>query len=338
MATTLWVTTNCNLNCKYCYEGDDKLNKVMSKETIERAIKFTLDNSKDKELTIPIHGGEPFLEFDRVKYIVKRFKEEANKQGKSVKFVTTTNATKLNNEITEFIVNEIPDVTVSIDGTKCTHDKMRPFKNGVGSHDIVLKNSLELLSHLPYIRVRMTFDSDSISNLYEDVKYLIDLGFKCIVPAPNLYDKNWEEVHVNTFENQIIKIKEYLSNFEDVLVSIADKNDYKIKGQCSGGRNGFHIYPDGNLYPCILAGGVEEFNIGNIYDGINEEDVDRILDYSSKENPECKGCTLYKCCDGPRCKIINKLVTNDYLVAPAIHCAFENILYKVNPIRAFNIN
>lgn len=81
------------------------------------------------------------------------------------------------------------------------------------------------------------------------------------------------------------------------------------------------------MYPCILAGGAKEFKVGNIFEGINNEVVDNILSYSSIENY----------CDGSRCKIINKLVTDDYLQAPAIHYAFENVLYKINTVQSYNL-
>lgn len=331
MASIFWVTANCNLNCKYCYEGGNKLNKTMSREIVDRGIDFTLEHfEEENELIIPIHGGEPFLEFEKMKYIVSEFKRKVAKKGKSVTFLTTTNATIINDEIIDFIVREIPDVTISIDGTKDTHDKMRPFKGGKGSHDIVLQNSLKLLKQLPNMRVRMTFDSDSVESLYNNVRYVIDLGFKFIVPAPNLFDKNWKNDHVAILENQIRLIKEYIRDKDNVFVSLTDKEDYKVKGPCNGGISSFHIYPDGNLYPCMLTGGNEEFHIGDIFNGIDTVRKDEILSHSENLNPDCDGCNLYSCCSGPRCKIINKLVTGNYYLAPAMHCALENLQYKIN--------
>lgn len=331
MAATFWVTANCNLNCKYCYEGDNKLNKTMSREVVDRAIDFTLEHfEEENELIVPIHGGEPFLEFEKMKYIVSEFKRKVAKKGKSVIFLTTTNATMINDEIIDFIVKEIPDVTISIDGTKDTHDKMRPFKGGKGSHDIVLKNSIKLLKQLPNMRVRMTFDSDSVDSLYNDVRYVIDLGFKFIVPAPNLFDKNWRNDHVAILENQIRLIKEYIRDRDNVFVSLTDKEDYKVKGPCNGGISSFHIYPDGNLYPCMLTGGNKEFHIGDIFNGIDTVKRDAILSHSENLNPDCDGCKLYSHCSGPRCKIINKLVTGNYYLAPAMHCVLENLQYKIN--------
>lgn len=329
---TLWITANCNLNCKYCYEGENKLNKSMTKDIIDKSIKFGLDNfmDKDEELRVAIHGGEPFLEFENIKYIIKEIKEKAKKIDKKPRFLTTTNGTILNDEIMEFIVKEMPDITLSIDGTKETHDKTRKFKNGKGSHSIVLENGLKLLKQLPNMRIRMTFDSETVKNLYEDVKYLIDYGFKIIVPVPNLFDSNWNESHVEILKQQIKSIKKYIVCKKDVAVSIADKNIYKLKRYCNGGKSSIHIYSDGNLYPCTLVGGKKEFCIGNIYDGVDIKKRDELLNISKEKNIDCDGCSLYNYCDGPRCKIKNKILTGDYNQASPMGCAMENLLYELN--------
>lgn len=80
---------------------------------------------------------------------------------------------------------------------------------------------------------------------------MIDNRFKCIVPAPNLFDKNWKKEDISILEEEMIKIKRYLEDKKDVLVSLVDKNTYGFKGVCSGGETSLHIYPDGKLYPCI---------------------------------------------------------------------------------------
>lgn len=264
---------------------------------MDKCIEFIFSyfkNINDDELVIPIHGGEAFLAFETIKYIVNRMKSEFKKRCINVSFTTTINATILTDEMLEFIVKEIPNISVSIDGDKNTHDKMRPFKNGNGTHKVVLENACKLLKSLPNIRIRSTFDSSTVNNLFNDIKFLVDKGFKYIVPAQDFYDKNL----------------------------------YKFKGKCDGGRSSINIYPNGKLYPCTLVVGNEEFCIGNIYNGVDTKKIDEILSYSNISNPECEGCDLYHFCSGPRCKIINKLITNNYHNSSPIECAIENIKYK----------
>ena len=59
----------------------------------------------------------------------------------------------------------------------------------------------------------------------------------------------------------------------------------------------------------------------NIFNGIDTLRRDQILKYSYSLNEHC---------DGTRCKIINKLITGDYCLAPPMHCSLENLQYKIN--------
>lgn len=335
MDVSLWVTSDCNLNCKYCYEGLEKEKQYMSKDIVDKSIDYAfkyLEYIDKNDFRVQIHGGEPFLAFDIIKYIVSRFKEECKKRDIKVSFLTTTNATIMNDEIIEFIKKEIPVISISLDGTKETHDAVRVYKNGKGSHDIALKNSLELLKNSVKVRVRNTFDSKSVTNLYEDMKFLIEKGFKCIVPIPNLFDKNWDEESVKILEEQIKRIKSYTKNKDDILMSITDKKLYKSKGLCTGGKFSLNIYPDGSIYPCTMVTGNKEFCIGDVYNGVNIKKRDDMLDYSRQINEECKGCKLYNYCNGTRCKIKNKLITGDYCKPPVMQCAMERINYRLNVI------
>lgn len=330
MAVVFWVTTNCNLNCKYCYEGNDKPNFTINKEVIDLSLDFISKKIRKNQenIVFPIHGGEPLLHFENMKLIVEacknRFKDS------SITFPFTTNGTILNDEILDFIINEVPDVTLSIDGGKYTQDNMRRFKNGESTYEIVLKNGKRLLEHLPNMRVRMTFDSDTVNNLYEDIKFLVEQGFKIIVPAPNIFDQNWDYMHLNILENQMIKIKKYIELKEDVLVSLVDKDLYINKGPCNGGINNFSIYPNGKIYPCTMVAGNEEFCIGNVYRGIDYDKLNYLLAHSNCKNKECRECGLNSYCSGERCKMLNKLITGDYYSPPAMECAMQRLKYKIN--------
>ena len=67
-------------------------------------------------------------------------------------------------------------------------------------------------------------------------------------------------------------MEEYISNHKNIFVSIVDKPDYINKVNCS----------DGTIYPCIVSVGNNKFYIGNITDGINKNNIDKILSYSKK--------------------------------------------------------
>ena len=40
MLIGIWVTTGCNLRCKYCYEGTEKKLENMNTEVADKTVKF----------------------------------------------------------------------------------------------------------------------------------------------------------------------------------------------------------------------------------------------------------------------------------------------------------
>lgn len=103
MDCTVWTTKNCNLNCKYCYEHDNKENGNMSSYIEDKTlnkIKKTILNSNEDIHLIQFHGGEPLLNFK----LIQKFVEEIEKiKGNStIKYGLTTNGTIWNTEIDEF--------------------------------------------------------------------------------------------------------------------------------------------------------------------------------------------------------------------------------------------
>jgi len=91
----LWVTSCCNMQCTYCYEGKEKKNTYMSQQTLDNVIDFIdehMSHNPGEDLLIDFHGGEPLLQFDKIEYAIEKF----NKMfGKRVRYGITTNGTIL---------------------------------------------------------------------------------------------------------------------------------------------------------------------------------------------------------------------------------------------------
>ena len=134
MNITYWVTNQCNLNCKYCYV--DKDIKVMSLKVAEDTFNFVsnfIQNSikNNEKINISFHGGEPLLNFEVIKYLVEKHK---NQNYNNMTFMMTTNGTLFNKEIIDYVTENI-QISVSLDGKKQTNDLNRIFKDGTGSFD-----------------------------------------------------------------------------------------------------------------------------------------------------------------------------------------------------------
>lgn len=146
---TLFVTSKCNMACKYCYFSDSydnemKLkNKNMNFEIAKKAIDFYFlhsNGNRNKNYPIGFYGGEPFVNFNLMQSIVSYVKKEYKNKYKDVIFTVTTNLTILNKEILNFLISNNVHVAVSLDGPKEIHNGYRILKNGLGTYEIVMKN------------------------------------------------------------------------------------------------------------------------------------------------------------------------------------------------------
>lgn len=331
MGYSIWVTADCNLQCKYCYEGNDKPRVYMNNVTADQVVKYILsDYDDDESLLINFHGGEPLLNMKIIEYLVKKINTDIN-PATEVIYSVTTNGTVLSASILNFMLDNSFEITISIDGNEETQNYLRPFKNGNKSFDVVLKNALILNQKFPNLRLRMTFNSKTTDCLASNVIFLCEQGFQTIVPIEDDFDTEWDEIHLEILEEQIKLIKAYLEKNHTKSVSLCEKLS-PCTGNCSGGISSKHIFCDGKIYPCLMAGNEDNFEVGDINTGINELKLSEILETADKENPTCSGCSLINYCEGSRCKIINKLVTGNYLQPAAIQCRITSLFYQLNGI------
>lgn len=326
MLITVWVTNQCNLQCRYCYENkNNNIKRCMNIENEDDVIRYIVNNL-EKENVIIYHGGEPLLNWE----FIKKATKEIKKFDPKCRFGLTTNGTIWNQEIESFLKEykeSFSDwISVSIDGSKQYHDLNRVYKNGKGTYDEVEAISKKMLNIFPDIRVRMTVTSENIMNLANNVDLLISMGFKKIVPSLDMYDKKWKEQHFETLSKEYDSLLEKYDNNPEIVIGLLEECKYlRKKNYCTLSPN---IYVDGKIYPCIYAVGDEKFIIGNINKGIDIKKKTAILDKVQQDNEECKGCTNINYCLYNRCKFLNYYVEGDCFSACTLGCLYENFKYE----------
>lgn len=341
MDWTVWTTKSCNLSCRYCYEHENKEIGNMNsdvEDAVLNNIKKAIIDSKEDLHTIQFHGGEPLLNFR----LIKRFVEEIEGiKGQSiVKYGMTTNGTIWSSEIEEFL-HKYKDsfqgfTSISIDGKYETHDKNRVYSNNEGSFSKAIETSHKMRAIFNKLRCRITVAPNTIEDLFDNIKYLVDLGFKQISVAFDSFSKEWNETHIYEIENQYNQVLNYWENEHiEVEISLVDEviNDKKKLGVCNPNK---HFYIDGLIYPCTFVVGMKEYSIGDIIDGIDEKRIEKILNISSVDNNDCKKCNNKNSCTSNRCKLVNKVITGDFYTPPTINCILENI--KIENINKFKNN
>ncbi|HCR39275.1 MAG TPA: thioether cross-link-forming SCIFF peptide maturase, partial [Lachnospiraceae bacterium] len=188
-ALCLHIAHDCNLACQYCFAGKGEYHgdrSLMSYEVGKQALDFLIASSGSRHnLEVDFFGGEPLMNFQVVKDLVKYGREQEALHNKKFRFTLTTNGILLNDEVIEFANKELSNVVLSIDGRKEVNDKMRPSRNGKGSYDIIIPKFQKLAESRNQVNyyVRGTFTHHNL-DFSEDVKHLADLGFKQISVEP----------------------------------------------------------------------------------------------------------------------------------------------------------
>ena len=188
-ALCLHIAHDCNLACRYCFAEEGEYHgkrALMSFEVGKAALDFLIANSGSRRnLEVDFFGGEPTLNFQVVKDLVAYGRQQEKLHDKKFRFTLTTNGVLLNDEIMEFANREMANVVLSIDGRREVNDKMRPFRNGSGSYDLIVPKFQQFAAsrNQQDYYVRGTFTHHNL-DFSQDVLHLADLGFQRISVEP----------------------------------------------------------------------------------------------------------------------------------------------------------
>lgn len=317
-AMCLHVAHDCNLRCEYCFasQGNFKGQRsLMDVETGKRALNFILENSGNrKNLEVDFFGGEPLMNFSVVKELVKYGRQEEKKYNKNFRFTITTNGMLLNDEIMEFINENMANAVLSLDGRKCLNDTMRPTVNGKGSYDIIVpkfQQFVEKRGDKDYF-IRGTFTSNNL-DFSKDLREFYDLGFKKTSIEPVVTDEKEpyaiREEHLEKILEEYEKMsREYLelrkkdknfSFFHFIIDLTQGPCVVKRTVGCGAGSEYIAVTPEGDIYPCHQFVGEEQFKLGDIYQGIvNTKLRDEFKCSNVFTNEDCPSCWARYYCSG----------------------------------------
>ncbi len=319
-ALCLHIAHDCNLSCKYCFAEEGmyhgKKAELMSPEVGKKALDFLVANSGDRRnLEVDFFGGEPLLNFETVKEIVRYGRNIEKKNKKKFRFTLTTNGVLVNDDVIEFANKEMDNVVLSIDGRKEINDKMRPFrKEGVSTYDIILPKLKKFADSRNQDRyyVRGTFTRENL-DFSKDVIHLADQGFKQISVEPvvaketDSYALKKEDLPklFEEYENlaaEMIKRdgtdKEF--NFFHFMIDLSGGPCvYKRLSGCGSGTEYLAVTPTGELYPCHQFVGNTDFLMGNVNDGVTNTAVrDRFKNCNVYAKKTCRTCFARYYCSG----------------------------------------
>ena len=338
MEYVIHLTEKCNLNCKYCYEKNNKNSKIqdISFDNIKALIDY-VTNQKEKYNIIYFYGGEPLLRKDIIKETINYINSKKSKT--KFYYSITTNGTLLDDAFINYMKqNKFIYIAYSIDGLKETQDLNRITFDNKGSFDIVEKNAKKVLNTFDSVIAMVAVTKNNLHYLSKNIEYLINLGFNHINLQFNYLD-NWQDDDLKEIKKQYSKIASIYADKImqecDLEIPIIDDkiktyvNDkYNCNDNCQFGMKTINVGTDGNFYPCMQFVNYDEFIIGNCKDGIDKQARLNLIKNSKKEQNICKKCAIRKRCKHT-CECINFITTSDVNDLSPIICETEKIFIEV---------
>lgn len=347
----LVLTHACNLRCRYCFVQQEP--ETMSLQTAKDAVRFLIDNCKDSAVpSINFFGGEPMLCWDSIIVPLTKYIREELKV--PFQLSMTTNGTLLNFDRIAFMKHYNIGMLFSIDGDQATQDYNRPSADGSGSFND-LHDLISIIAKEFHSTFRMTVIPKTCSNLFHDIMFAKQSGFRSFFAIPNVFE-DWNKDAWNTLCGEIRKYTEYFiecyqsgsepirfSRFEEALKQITKINKAVACNTCRerceaaykcglGTNRSASIHPNGDIYACqemtSNEGSNSIFWIGNIYSGVSIDRRKQLADLFEKSKvigDNCFSCKLNRICKGG-CVANNYLVTGDINILPKIYCKWKQLL------------
>ena len=341
-ALCLHIAHDCNLACKYCFAEEGEYHgrrALMSFEVGKKALDFLIANSGNRvNLEVDFFGGEPLMNWDVVKQLVEYGRSREKKCNKKFRFTITTNGVLLNDEIMDFCNREMSNVVLSLDGRKEVNDRMRPFRNGSGSYDLIVpkfQKFAESRGTKDYF-VRGTFTRNNL-DFSKDVLHFADLGFKKLSIEPVVADPKEpysirEEDLPKIMEEYDRLAKEFIKREKEgrgfqFFHFMIDLNQgpcvAKRLSGCGSGTEYLAVTPWGDFYPCHQFVGMEDFLLGNVDEGITNtkvRDEFKLCNVYARE--KCRDCFARFYCSGG-CAANAYNFSGDITGAYEIGCAMQ---------------
>jgi len=334
------LTEDCNLRCTYCYAGNNKNPKKMTKKIGENIIDYWLENSEPPEndkQELSLWGGEPLLEWELFKHLVKY----AQSKNDNLKIWTVTNGVLFTPEKIKWCHEHKVFVCISVDGVKGIHDKYRKFKNGSGSWEIIEKNIKATKKFGKYQFLMTTVTPYNTPYLLQSLKYYFEeLGINYINYVFQ-YEGNWTKDDFIELETQARHMIDYAKD-NGITLPPWTQQLRKYNPGCGAGTV-FSVWSvEGIQFPChrfdLHDNTFKEktqlpYAFGYLKDDkfIKLNNKNDFVYFNENQNSKCLKCEIFgtKFCEGG-CFGVNFIYDGNIHGTYSNQCEFKKLLYRVS--------
>lgn len=309
-------TSSCNLDCEYCYKGE-KESRFMSNSNIEDILTkiITYNNKNNLYSSFVWHGGEPTLL--GTSFYESAFKISNELEDKyPISHTIQTNGTLLVDDLLDLFLKNKVSISVSLDGPKEYHDRLRPLKNGKSSYEKVIDGLNRAKEKKLEIGILMSITNDNMAYVKDMFDYCRQNKFTFgINPiTSDLHSLHGSEVTPENYLKVCLELFDLWFYQKDYSIQVnpgfgvsrllLSRNRLSDCSNCENCQNHFlSVGPEADVYPCNRFYGLEEYKIGNLLNEefssiLNSSKRKYFLSRSASQINECVNCSISNYCNG----------------------------------------
>jgi uncharacterized protein len=314
------VTNTCNMRCKYCFIEPSVFHKTMTSDTARRVVRAFLDSTYFQHVQFVWHGGEPLL---RGRRFFEQILREQRCRPTRVVFgnATQTNATRLDDEMMDFLLANGFGIGLSMDGSAAVSDRsrvMRSDEEHLSAHAITVDAARRLRDRGQQAAAIVVINKNNVTapedvyrsfkaeRIHMKVNALTRSGLAdTSVGADLAIDADeWGDFMVRLFDlwyddpEPTIDIEPFSQHIGRIL-GVPTRHSCFFTKSCHHFFLG--ISPEGDLFPCGMFQGEPSFRYGNIFDMAPEDVAETLLFRQIEEREQrvlesCAKCGFYDLC------------------------------------------
>jgi uncharacterized protein len=312
------LTTDCNLQCRYCFGetlddfdedfGEFELDYALPKKASYDVNELADFCRKDEDCVVTFYGGEPLLNMDALRQIMDSVPAKH--------FMIQTNGLLLD-QLEPKYTNRFHTMLVSIDGEESLTDYYRgkgTFRKVIENIKLIKKNGFsgELIARVTvmeqtdiYKQIQWLLNNNEFS--FSSIHWQLNAGFwgndyqrrdfkkwsqENYMPGVERLTEFW--ISQMQEKGVVLKLYPILGIANSLLF---DKEPSLLR--CGGGWINYAIQTDGYIIPCPTMWGMKKYYLGHIRDA-EPKKLEKIL---MNEIP-CRKCEILSICGG-RCLYAN---------------------------------
>lgn len=174
---TLFLTTDCNLRCIYCYASGGERPRYLDPATAMDAIDLVVANAVaagETQVRVSFHGGgEPTLAARTMQRCVEYARRRCAEHDLQLFTGTATNGV-MSDATRDYLAETMTSVMVSVDGPPEVQDRQRPQADGGPSSAGVARTLARLSRSEVTLGVRLTCTADALDHAVATTRQLAD--------------------------------------------------------------------------------------------------------------------------------------------------------------------